>query len=452
MNNTTIIKKENKMGTMPINKLIINMSIPIVISMLIQALYNIIDSIFVAKIDENALTAVSMAFPIQNLMIALGSGLGVGVNACLSRDLGAKKFKSVNKIAMQGVLLASCSFVLFFLFGLFFTKYFMSSQTNNSTIIQDGSDYLKICSFMSFGIFFQITFERLLQATGKSFYSMICQVSGAITNIILDPILIFGLFGMPAMGVKGAAIATVIGQILSALLGLYFNINKNKEIVFHIRNLKPNFTVIKTILTIGIPSVLMASIISITTFVLNKILITFTPTAVAVFGVYFKLQSFIMMPVYGLNSGVVPIIAYNYGANNPNRIKKTYKLAITYACFIMILGLFTFQIIPETLLLLFNASQDMIAIGKPALRIISFSFLFAGFCIVTSSVFQALGRPIYSLISAVVRQLVFLVPCAYLLSKFNKLELIWFSFLIAEVGSVIMALYFLKKIRKSLNL
>lgn len=452
MNNEATIKKENKMGTMPINKLIINMSIPIVISMLIQALYNIVDSIFVAKISEDALTSVSMAFPIQNLMIALGSGLGVGINACLSRALGAKKFKSVNKIAMQGILLSICSFALFFVFGLFLTKSFMTSQTTNLNIIQDGSNYLKVCSFMSFGIFFQITFERLLQATGKSFYSMISQISGAITNIILDPILIFGWFGVPAMGVKGAAIATVIGQILSACIGLYFNFRKNKEIIFHIRNLKPDFVVIKTILTIGIPSVLMASIISITTFALNKILVTFTATAVAVFGVYFKLQSFIMMPVYGLNSGIVPIIAYNYGANSPDRIKKTYKLAIVYACTIMFIGLFTFQIIPEKLLLLFNASSDMITIGNPALRIISFSFLFAGFCIVSSSVFQALGRPIYSLISAIVRQLVFLVPCAYILSRFGKLEVIWFSFLIAEVGSVFMSLYFLKKIRKSLNL
>ena len=451
MSNEKITKKENKMGTMPINKLIISMSVPVVVSMLIQALYNIVDSIFVAKISEEALTAVSLAFPIQNLMIALGSGLGVGINACLSKALGGKKFKSVNRIAMQGLLLAIFNFIIFFIFGLFGTKSFMSIQTNIGKIVNQGSEYLRICSLFSFGIFFQITFERLLQATGKSFYSMISQVTGAITNIILDPILIFGLLGAPQMGVKGAALATVIGQILGACIGLYFNLKKNKEIVFHLNNLKPDFTVIKTILSIGIPSVLMASIISITTLILNKILIAFTATAVAVFGVYFKLQSFILMPVYGLNNGIVPIIAYNYGANYPDRIKKTYKLALIYACTIMIAGFLTFQLLPEKLLLLFNASEEMLSIGKPALRIISFSFLFAGFCIVTISIFQALGKAIYSLICAVVRQLVFLVPCAYLLSKFGRLELIWFSFLIAEAGSVAIAYVFFKKIRKGVN-
>lgn len=451
MSNEKITKKENKMGTMPINKLIISMSVPVVVSMLIQALYNIVDSIFVAKISEEALTAVSLAFPIQNLMIALGSGLGVGINACLSKALGGKKFKSVNRIAMQGLLLAIFNFIIFFIFGLFGTKSFMSIQTNIGEIVNQGSEYLRICSLFSFGIFFQITFERLLQATGKSFYSMISQVTGAITNIILDPILIFGLLGAPQMGVKGAALATVIGQILGACIGLYFNLKKNKEIIFHLNNLKPDFTVIKTILSIGIPSVLMASIISITTLILNKILIAFTATAVAVFGVYFKLQSFILMPVYGLNNGIVPIIAYNYGANYPDRIKKTYKLALIYACTIMIAGFLTFQLLPEKLLLLFNASEEMLNIGKPALRIISFSFLFAGFCIVTISIFQALGKAIYSLICAVVRQLVFLVPCAYLLSKFGRLEFIWFSFLIAEAGSVAIAYVFFKKIRKGVN-
>jgi len=450
-NSLNIETRENKMGTQPINRLIISMSVPIIISMIVQALYNIVDSIFVAKISEDALTALSLAFPIQNLMIALGAGLGVGVNACLSKALGSKNFSSVNRIAMQGLLLAFFNFIIFFIFGLFGAKSFIASQTDIIEIVEYGADYLRICSIFSFGLFFQITFDRLLQATGKSFYSMISQGTGAITNIVLDPILIFGLFGAPALGVKGAAIATVIGQILGACVGLYFNLKKNKEILFHLNNLKPDFSIIKNILSIGIPSFLMVSILSITTVALNKILIGLNVTAVAVFGAYFKLQSFVLMPVYGLNSGVVPIIAYNYGAKNPDRIRKTYNLAILYAFIILLSGFATFQLIPEKLLLLFNASPEMLVIGVPALRTISLCFLVSGFCIVSMSVFQALGKATYSLMCAVVRQLAFLIPCAYVLSKFGRLELIWFSFVIAEGGSVAMSYIFLKKIRKSVN-
>ncbi|MDR3258117.1 MAG: MATE family efflux transporter [Fusobacteriaceae bacterium] len=448
---TTEQPVENKMGTMKISKLILNISIPIMISMLVQALYNIVDSIFVARLSINALTAVSLAFPIQNLMIAVGIGVGVGVNACLSMALGGKKFVRVNKIAMQGVFLGAVGCLIFFIFGLFGTKYFMSFQTSNPEIIRYGSSYMKVCTMFCFGVFMQVLFERLLQSTGKSFYSMFSQGIGAIINIILDPMFIFGFGIIPRMEVAGAAVATVIGQIVAAFIALYFNLRKNKEIKFDIKNIKPDFNIIFKILSIGVPSMLMVSIFSITLFSLNYILSTFTLTAVALLGVYFKIQSIIFMPIFGLNNGLVPIVAYNYGAKNKERIRQAIKTATIYAVSIMMFGLFIFQTMPVKLLFLFNASEEMIKIGIPAFRTISLSFVFAGFCVISMGVFQALGKGIYSLISAILRQLIFLVPVAYILSLFRNLNIVWLAFPIAEIATLIPAINLLKRKFKKLE-
>lgn len=445
--------KENKMGTMPENKLILSMSVPIMISMLIQALYNIVDSMYVAQISESALTAVSLAFPYQNLMIAVGTGTGVGVNALLSRSLGEKDFKLANRTANNSLFLAVAISALFVILGIVFARPFIALQTNNKEILEQGTSYLMIVSIVSVGLFGQICTERLLQATGKTIYSMITQGLGAIINIILDPIMIFGYGPLPMMGTAGAALATVIAQIIAAIIGIILNISINKELKLSIKGMLPNSLIIKKIYSVGVPSILMASIGSVMTFSLNRILISFTETAVAVFGAYFKLQSFIFMPVFGLNNGVVPIIAYNLGAKKPERIKKTIKLALIYAVSFMLAGLVIFQTVPEILLSkLFSASAEMIKIGVPALRIISINFIFAGFCIVAISVFQAVGKGLYSLWISIARQLVVLIPVAYLMSLTGNLNNIWLAFPIAELTSVIVALAFLKRVyRKIIN-
>ena len=386
--------KENKMGTMPINKLLVTMSLPMIASMLVQALYNVVDSIFVSQISENALTAVSLAFPMQNLMISLGVGTGVGINALLSRSLGEKNFDQANKAATNGVFLGFMSYLFFLVVGLIFSRRFFEWQTDIKEIVDNGYDYLSIITTCSFGLYGQVFFEKLMQSTGKTFYSMITQMTGAIINIILDPIFIFGLFGFPALGIKGAAIATVTGQIFGMCVAIYLNATRNKEIKVEFRNFRPCMKTIKEIYSVGIPSIIMGSIGAVMTFGLNKILIVFTSTATAVFGVYFKLQSFIFMPVFGLNNGMVPIVSYNYGARNKQRLMKTVKTSIIYAVSIMIIGLVIFQIFPKQLLGCFNASQQMINIGVHALRIISISFVFAGYCIILGSMFQALGNEI----------------------------------------------------------
>ncbi|MCI1930089.1 MAG: MATE family efflux transporter [Clostridia bacterium] len=439
------IVHENKMGTMPVNKLLLSMAVPMMISMIVQAVYNVVDSIYVAMLSENALTAVSLAFPMQNLMMAVASGIGVGTNALLSRALGEKKQNIADITAMQGVLLNTFGFLVFLIFGMFGSEAFIRSQTNIPEIVSNGAAYLRICSIMSFGIFAQLTFERLLQATGRTLCTMFTQSLGAIINIILDPILIFGLLGAPKMGVAGAAAATVTGQFIAGCVAFILNLKINKDINFKAKNIKPNMDIIKNILVIGIPSILMISIGSFMTYALNKILIAFTSTAVAVFGVYFKLQSFVFMPVFGLNNGMVPIIAYNYGAKKEERIHKTIKLSVIYAVCIMLLGLLCFQTIPDKLLLLFNASDSMLEIGIPALRIISLSFIFAGISVITSSVCQAFGFGIYSLLISVGRQLVVLVPAAYLLSKLGRLELVWLSFPVAEIVAMLLSILFIKK-------
>lgn len=441
----TIKPQENKMGVMPVNKLLINMSLPMMISMLVQALYNIVDSIFVARVSENALTAVSLAFPIQTLMIALGTGTGVGVNALLAKQLGEKDYKHVNKTAMNGIFLAICSYLVFLLVGIFGVRPFYASQVKEADyeILTMGVEYLSIVCIASFGLYTQLIGEKLLQATGKTVYSMLSQGLGAIINIILDPILIFGMFGLPKMGVAGAAIATVIGQIAGGALAMYFNFTKNKEITFLLSNMKPDKATVAKIYQVGVPSIIMQSIGSVMTYCMNLILIGFTSTATAVFGVYFKLQSFFFMPVLGLNNGMVPIIAYNYGAGKRSRLIKTAKLSYVYAFCLMLLGFLAFEFIPTILLGFFEASPEMIEIGVPALRIIGIHFLIAWYCIITSSIFQALGNGVYSMVVSVARQLVVLIPTAFLLSKLGGLQAVWWAFPIAELMSLVVSSIFL---------
>ena len=436
--------KENKMGTMPVNKLLVTMSLPMVISMIVQALYNIVDSIFVSRLSEDALTAVSMAFPMQNLMISVAVGTGVGINAMLSRALGEKKFEAANKTAENGIFIEVLGYVLFLLIGIFVTKPFFLAQAGAGDIANMGIEYTRICLLMSFGIFMQIGFERILQSTGRTIFTMITQSTGAIINIILDPILIFGLFGMPKMGVAGAAIATVTGQICAAILAITFNLTKNPDVHISFKGFKPQIIFVKNILSVGIPSIIMSSVGSAMTFGMNKILITFSSTAVAVFGVYFKLNSFVFMPVFGLNNGMVPIVSYNYGAQNKKRLTKTIKLAIMYAVCIMLIGIMLFQFIPDVLLRLFDASDHMLEIGIPALRVISLSFAFAGICIVISSSLQALGHGFLSMMISITRQLIILLPSAYILAKIGGIHAVWWSFNIAEIASLTLSLLFFK--------
>jgi len=446
MQNKTGIQNENKMGVMPVKKLLLSMSIPMMIAMIVQAMYNVVDSIFVAQISENALTAISLAFPIQNLMIAVGIGTGVGMNALLSKSLGEKNFKQVNKAADNGVFLGILGYLLFLLFGVLGSKLFFSTQTNDLEIIKYGTTYLSICCIFSFGIFGQLTFERLLQSTGKTFYTLITQGVGAVVNIVLDPILIFGYFGFPRMGIKGAAVATISGQIIAMLLAIYLNKQKNHEIKLSIRDFRPDLKIIKKIYAVGLPSIVMVSIASIMVYGMNKILLSFTATATAVFGIYFKLQSFVFMPVFGLNNGMVPILAYNLGAKKKGRIVKTIKLSVIYATGITLLGLIIMQVFPNQIFALFNAEKNMLLLGIPALRIISISFIFAGCSIVLLSVFQALGHGMLSLEVSVIRQLVILLPVAYVLSLTQSVNLIWWAFPISELIAAVFALAFMKRV------
>ncbi len=430
---------ENKMGVLPVGKLLLSMSVPIMLSMLVQALYNIVDSVFVSRVSENALNAVSLAFPVQNLMIAVATGTGVGINALLSKSLGEKKFERANLTAANGLFLGICSAVVFAVLGALFSRTFFLVQTDVAEIVEGGTAYIQVCTICSFGIFISISVERLLQATGKTIYSMFMQMTGAIINIIFDPVFIF-VFDM---GVVGAAWATVLGQVVGASMGIYFNAKKNTEITVRFRGFRPDWHIIRRIYSVGVPSIIMASIGSVMTFGVNKILIGFTTTATAVFGVYFKLQSFVFMPVFGLNNGMVPIVAYNFGAQKPDRMIRTVKLAVCYATGIMVVGVTIFQLFPHMLLGLFDASDYMLEIGVPALRIICLSFLLAGFGIVSSSFFQALGHGVLSLIISLVRQLIVLLPAAWLLSLSGQLGLVWWAFPIAEIFSGILSVLFL---------
>ena len=438
--------EQNKMGVMPINKLLLSMSLPMMASMLVQALYNIVDSMFVAQLSENALTAVSLAFPAQNLMIAIGTGTGVGMNALVSRSLGEKNKERANLIANNGVMLLFLSAVAVSLFCIFGSRLFFSLQTKDAEIIRYGVDYLTLVGGLCFGIFLQFAFERILQSTGRTFYTMLTQGLGAIINIILDPIMIFGLFGFPAMGIKGAALATVIGQFCAAALALWFNKKKNDDIVINPKKYHLQAHAVKNIYAIGIPSICMASIGSIMTFGMNKILIAFTSTAAAVFGVYFKLQSFIFMPVFGLNNGMVPIIGFNYGARKPDRLMATMRLATKYAMSMMGAGTLAFWLFTPQLLGIFNASEQMLSIGIPALRLISLSFLLAGFNIIRISTMQALGHGVVSLTISVLRQLVVLLPSAIIFSRIWGLNATWISFPLAEVVALLITIVLFRKV------
>ena len=438
---------ENKMGVMPIGKLLIGMSLPMMISMLVQALYNIVDSIFVAQVGEYAVRAVSLAFPAQTLMIAVAVGTAVGINALLSRTLGEKEFDKANKVAGNGVLISVLCYAVSAIAGAVAAKPFIYSQTDVEQVRNYGVSYLTVCTVFSFGIFLQICFERLLQSTGKTIFTMITQGVGAIINIILDPILIFALFGFPRLEAAGAAIATVTGQIIAALLSIILNQKYNDEVRLTPHALRPNLRLIGQIYAVGAPSIVVQAIGSVMTYGMNLILSAYG-IAQTVFGLYFKLQSFIFMPVFGLNNGMVPIIAYNFGAGKRDRVVKTIKSSIYFAIGIMLVGLVIMELFPAQLLSMFNATPDLISVGVPALRIICLSFLFAGYCIVVGSAFQALGNGVYSMIVSIARQLVVLLPVAYLLSLTGNVRNIWWSFPIAELMSLAMSSYFLWKINR----
>ena len=452
--------KENIMGTKPVNRLLLSLGLPMIASMMVSAFYNIVDSIFVARITEAgsvenagtaALVAVGMAFPFQTLIIAFSAGTGVGMNALLSRALGEKDFNTVNKTAVNGIFCHGVCYIFFLLAGIFLPEILIKAQGGSGLSLIYGSQYLRIVCMCSFGVFTQFTFERLLQSTGKTIYSMITQMTGAIINIILDPILIFGLFGFPSLKVAGAAIATVIGQICAGSLAIFFNLKKNHEISISFKGFKPNAPIIGKIYSVGLPSIVMQSIGSVMTYSMNSILNSLNEASVAVFTVYFKLQSFFFLPLFGMNNALIPIIAYNYGAKKRGRIISAIRYGMIYAGIFMGFGFIMFEVFPEALLKIFDTNdQNLILYGVPALRIIAFHFLIAWFCIIAGSTFQALGNGVYSLIVSVARQLVVLIPVAYILAKIGGLSLIWWSFPIAELMSLLCSLFFLRRISKNI--
>lgn len=442
-------RPENKMGTMPINKLIINMSLPLITSMFVQAFYNIVDSLFVARINEDALTAVSMSFPAQNLMISAGVGVGVGITALIARYLGAHDEKGITRVVHNGIFLGILNSILFALFGIFLAKFYFEFQKASGIIETYGIQYLSICSIFAFSIIMEITFERMLIASGKTIYTMITQSTGAIINIIFDPIFIFGLFGFPKMGIVGAAVATIFGQTVAMFMALYFNVVKNHEVRISIKKFAVDFKTIVNIYEIGFPSIVMQSAASFMIFQLNNLLASFSTTATAVLGVYFKLQSFVILPVFGLNNSVISIVSYNYGAGKIKRLLKTVKVANIYAFSIMLAGFVLCQILPSQILKIFDASDNMLAIGVPALRIISFSFLIAPFSIVSSGTFQALGKGTFSLIISLIRQLIVILPLSYLLSRVMGMKGVWIAFPIAEIVAGILTTIYLRKLYKN---
>ncbi|MCD7918762.1 MAG: MATE family efflux transporter [Clostridiales bacterium] len=448
MNEKNVPVQDNKMGVLPVNQLLLSMALPLIISMLVQAAYNIVDSVFVSMVSEDALTAVSLAFPIQTVMIAVANGTGVGVNSILSKALGEKKHGEATQMANHGIFLAFCSFLVFVLVGAFVSGPFYHSQVSaDSEIAIGGIQYMTICCCFSFGLFMQNMLERLLQSTGHTVQTMISQSTGAIINIILDPLLIFGVGIFPEMGVAGAAIATVIGQHIAACIAFYMNIRYNTEISLSLRKVfQPKLDIIKRIYVVGVPTIIMQSIGSVTTYGMNLILVSFTTTATTVYGVYYKLQSIFFMPVFGLTSAMVPIIAFNYGAQKRSRLVQTIRLGVCYALGFMALGIVLFQAFPAQLLSIFSASESMLEIGVPALRTLSLSYIFAGVCIVLGTTFQALGNGVYSMLVSFGRQIVVLLPVAYFLSKVGGLSTIWWAFPIAELVSMGLSLYFFLRI------
>ena len=443
---------ENKMGTMPIGRLLVNMAVPLMISMLVQAMYNVVDSIYVSRISESAVTALSLAFPIQNLLIGFSTGIGVGVNALLSKSLGEGNPDRANHSAGNGFLLVMIATIGFMLFGVFGSRPYFQMQSSVTETVEGGTQYLAICTIFSFGLFVQVLGERLLQATGRSFYSMIVQLVGAVVNILLDPVFIFGYFGIPAMGVAGAAVATVLAQWVAAAVALVINHKCNHEVHLHFKYLNPNMSLIRPILAVGIPSVVMMGIGSGMTFGMNMILQSFTETATSVFGIYFKLQSFFFMPVFGINNATISIIAFNYGARSSKRIMDTLKKSTISACIIMLLGVLCFQFFPDLLLDIFNPTPEFLTMGRSALRIISLSFPLAAVGIALSGSFQALGNGLYSTFTAVCRQLLALLPAAYLLSLSGNVNLVWWAFPIAELVSFLATLIlFLRLYRQKIK-
>ena len=438
--------QENKMGVMPVGKLLVNMALPMIISMLVQALYNVVDSIYVSQISESAVTALSLAFPVQNMQIGFAVGVGVGVNSLLSKSLGERNQEAVNRTAGNGVILMLICTAIFMLFGFFGVRSYYEIQSTVKETVEGGIAYSSICCIFVMGSFLQILFERLLQATGRTVHSMIAQGVGAITNILLDPVFIFGWFGLPAMGVAGAAVATVIGQWLGALTGLYFNLKKNPEVQLGFKYLRLDKRIVSQILTVGIPSIIMNSVGSVMNFSMNQILQGFTETATGVFGIYFKLQSFFFMPLFGLNGATISIIAYNYGARKPERIIKTQKLALASALGLMLAGFAAFQLVPDLLLGMFNPSDAFLEIGRACLRTISWSFPLAAVCISVGACFQALGNGIYMTIISLARQMFVLLPVAYLMSLSGNVNLVWLAYPIAEIVSSSMTLFFFLRI------
>lgn len=442
-------KRHNKMADTPIVKLLISMSLPAMFSMFIQAMYNIVDSIYVAMIGENALTAVSLAFPVQNLIIAVAVGTGVGLNSLISRRLGERRQDQADKAATHGLVIAICGWLLFLVFGLFFTRLFFAAFTNDPTILEMGVDYTSIVTIFSIGCFVEISLEKTLQATGNMIWPMVFQLSGAVTNIILDPIFIFGWFGLPAMGVTGAAIATVLGQILSMFLAIAVIVLREHAVTVSLRRFRPEAAVFRDIFAVGLPAIIMQAIGSVMIMGLNSILIALSSTAVAVLGVYFKLQSFVMMPVFGLGQGALPIMGYNYGARNRSRLMKTLKMEGIFATIIMVIGTLLFFFIPETLLGLFSASPDMLAIGVPALKIIGLCFPFSAWGISISNFFQAVGSGVNSLVISLMRQLICILPLAWIFSRTLGLQAVWFAFPLAEMVSMVTSLLLLYRVYRN---
>lgn len=438
--------QQNKMGVMPVGRLLANMAIPMIISMLVQALYNIVDSIYVSQVSESAVTALSLAFPIQNLQIGFALGIGVGVNSLLSKSLGEGNRRNANRAAGNGAVMVLITTGLFMLFGLFGVRPYYEFQSEVAETVEGGIIYSQICCVMTMGVFLQVWAERLLQATGRTVLTMITQATGAIINIILDPIFIHGRYGLPAMGIAGAAVATVIGQWVGAGMGLYLNLRYNPDVHLSFKYLKLEKEISGPILAVGIPSMLMNSVGSVMNFGMNQILQGFHETATGVFGIYYKLQSFFFMPVFGINGATISVIAFNYGARKPKRIVQTLKCACGACLAFMVAGLVAFQLAPELLLGMFNPSPAFLEIGCNALRIISIHFPVAAFCISSGAFFQALGNGIYSTITSVFRQLLALLPAAYLLSLTGNVSNVWWAFPIAEVISAIVTLYFFLRI------
>lgn len=440
--------EENKMGSMEIKKLMISMSLPIMISMLVQALYNIVDSMFVARVSQEALAAVSLCYPIQMILVAVACGSGVGINALLSRALGRRQKEYASQVAVQGVVISIANGVVFAILGIFFSNLFLSWFTNDLVILEMGVKYMQICTIFSFGVFVQITYERIMQATGNAFYNMVIQGVGAIVNIVLDPIFIFGFLGIPALGVQGAAIATVLGQLVAMTLGMYITKRKIHDVQIHLRLFKWNADMLKKIYQIALPAILMQSIMSFMTVFMNMILVQFSALAVSVFSIYYKLQQFVFMAVLGMNNALIPILSYNYGALKKERILEAIHFALWIAIGIMALGIVVFNLFPAQLLYLFDAKQDMLAIGIPALRTISMSFLFAGVSLVLCSVFQALDHGIKSLMITLLRQMLLLIPLAYVLASNFGLHISWWAFPVTEGLCCVLSLWYLHKIKQ----